>query len=333
MSETLYGKHFLKLLDFSQSQIIDLLDLAIELKRAKRAGEEQQRLTGKNIALIFEKGSTRTRCAFEVAAADQGAAVTYLGPDGSHLGSKESVKDTARVLGRMYDAIQYRGFGQSIVETLAKHAGVPVYNGLTDEFHPTQMLADLMTMREHSDKPLGKLSYAYVGDARCNMGHSLMIAGSLMGMDVRIAAPKGLWPSDVICRTAQSAAKANGSSLMITEDSVKAVSGVDFVHTDVWVSMEESDTVWAERIKLLRPYQVNAALMAASGKAATKFMHCLPAFHNQATQIGQQIAETFGLTEMEVTDEVFESPAAIQFDQAENRMHTIKAILVATLAL
>lgn len=332
MASPLYGKHFLKLLDFDARQISYLLDLAIELKHAKRSGTEQRRLVGKNIALIFEKGSTRTRCAFEVAAADQGAGVTYLGPEGSHLGSKESVKDTARVLGRMYDAIEYRGFGQQIVETLAEHAGVPVYNGLTDEFHPTQMLADLMTMQEHSDKPLGKISYAYVGDARCNMGHSLMIAGALMGMDVRIAAPKDLWPDDIVRQAAQSASEASGGSLTITEDPKVAVAGVDFIHTDVWVSMGEPDTVWAERIKLLKPYQVNAALMAASGNAETKFMHCLPAFHNLETKVGQNIQKAFGLSEMEVTDEVFESPAGIQFDQAENRMHTIKAVMVATLA-
>lgn len=332
MASPLYGKHFLKLLDFDARQISYLLDLAIELKHSKRSGTEQRRLVGKNIALIFEKGSTRTRCAFEVAAADQGAGVTYLGPEGSHLGSKESVKDTARVLGRMYDAIEYRGFGQQIVETLAEHAGVPVYNGLTDEFHPTQMLADLMTMQEHSDKPLGKISYAYVGDARCNMGHSLMIAGALMGMDVRIAAPKDLWPDDIVRQAAQSASEASGGSLTITEDPKAAVAGVDFIHTDVWVSMGEPDTVWAERIKLLKPYQVNAALMAASGNAETKFMHCLPAFHNLETKVGQNIQKAFGLSEMEVTDEVFESPAGIQFDQAENRMHTIKAVMVATLA-
>lgn len=329
MTSSLKGKSFLKLLDFTRAEVTELLDLAAELKRAKKAGRETQALRGKNICLIFEKNSTRTKCAFEVAAMDQGAGFTYLGPTGSQIGQKESMKDTARVLGRMYDGIEYRGFGQALVEQLSAHAGVPVFNGLTDEFHPTQMLADLLTMREHSDKPLEQISFAYLGDARCNMGHSLMIAGCLMGMDVRIAAPKNLWPSEDMQAAAQGLAKTSGAKLTLTEDPKAAVKGADFIHTDVWVSMGEADAVWAERIALLQPYQVNADLMAASGKAETKFMHCLPAFHNTDTKVGQDIFERFGLAEMEVTDAVFEGPQAIQFDQAENRLHTIKAILVA----
>lgn len=331
MAFNLKGRSFLKVMDFSQREMRYLLDLARDLKRAKYAGTEQQHLKGRNICLIFEKTSTRTMCAFEVAAMDQGAGVTYLGPSGSQIGHKESMKDTARVLGRMYDAIEYRGFGQTVVEELAAYAGVPVFNGLTDEFHPTQMLADLLTMREHSDKPLRDIAYAYVGDARSNMGHSLMMAGCIMGMDVRIAAPKSLWPGDDYLYPARQIADQYGGRLTLTEDPREAVKGCDFVHTDVWVSMGEAAEVWEERIKLLKPYQVNRALMDATGSRATKFMHCLPAFHNRDTKVGQQMYEKFGLGEMEVTEEVFESPAGVQFEQAENRMHTIKAVLVATI--
>jgi ornithine carbamoyltransferase len=331
MAYNLKGRNFLKLLDFDQRAMRHLLDLARDLKRAKYAGTEQQHLTGKNICLIFEKSSTRTMCAFEVAAMDQGAGFTYLGPTGSHIGHKESMKDTARVLGRMYDAIEYRGFGQENVDELAAFSGVPVFNGLTDEFHPTQMLADLMTMREHSDKPLSDISYAFVGDAHSNVGHSLMIAGCLMGMDVRIGAPKSLWPSDDYLQPAKELAARYGARLTVTEDPAEAVKDCDFVSTDVWVSMGEPDEVWEERIKLLTPYQVNAALMKASGKGSTKFMHCLPAFHSTETTVGKEMFDKFGISEMEVTDEVFESPAGIQFEQAENRLHTIKAILVASI--
>ncbi len=331
MAFNLRNKNFLKIMDFSQREMRYLLDLAQELKRAKYAGSEQQRLKGKNICLIFEKSSTRTMCAFEVASFDQGAQVTYLGPSGSQIGTKESMKDTARVLGRMYDGIEYRGYGQDIVEELAEYAGVPVYNGLTDEFHPTQMLADLLTMKEHSEKPLSQISYAYVGDASSNMGHSLMIVGCLMGMDVRIAAPKSNWPTDEYLEPAKALAEKYGATLTLTEDPKEAVKGVDFIHTDVWVSMGEPDEIWEERIKNLSPYRVDSDLMAATGKSTTKFMHCLPAFHNTETKVGKEIFEKFGISEMEVSEEVFESPAGIQFEQAENRMHTIKAVLVATL--
>ncbi|MBT8071937.1 MAG: ornithine carbamoyltransferase [Gammaproteobacteria bacterium] len=331
MSFNLKGRSFLKLMDFSKREIAYLLDLARDLKRAKYAGTEVQQLCGKNIALIFAKASTRTRCAFEVAAYDQGAHVTYLDPAGSHLGKKESVKDTARVLGRMYDAIEYRGDAQEVVEELAEFAGVPVYNGLTDEFHPTQMLADLMTMREYTPQPWHDFSYAYVGDARSNMGNSLMIAGVLMGMDVRIGAPRHLWPNDELREFARDLEKQNGGKLTLTEDPHEAVRGVQYIHTDVWVSMGEADEVWAERIKLLKPYQVNAELMAASGNPRVRFMHCLPAFHNLETQVGRDIHEKFGMESLEVTEDVFESDAAIQFEQAENRVHTIKAVMVATL--
>ncbi|MGI9491935.1 MAG: ornithine carbamoyltransferase [Geminicoccaceae bacterium] len=329
MAFNLTGRSFLKLLDFNQRELRYLLDLSRDLKRAKYSGTEQQHLKGKNICLIFEKSSTRTMCAFEVAAMDQGAGVTYLGPSGSQIGHKESMKDTARVLGRMYDAIEYRGFAQEIVEELADYAGVPVFNGLTDEFHPTQMLADLLTMREHADKPLHDISYAYVGDAHSNMGHSLMIAGCLMGMDVRIAAPKAVWPSQEFEGPARKFAETYGARLTITEDPREAVKGADFIHTDVWVSMGEPAAVWEERIKLLKPYQVNRELMAATGVLSTRFMHCLPAFHNRETKVGEEIFQKHGIAEMEVTEEVFESPAGIQFEQAENRMHTIKAVLVA----
>ena len=328
---SLKNRHFLKLLDFSPAEIVALLDLAAELKAAKKAGQEQQYLKGKNIALIFEKTSTRTRCAFEVAARDQGAGVTYLEPSGSQIGHKESIIDTARVLGRMYDGIEYRGFGQAVVEELAAYAGVPVFNGLTDEFHPTQMLADLLTMREHCAKPLNQIAYAYVGDARYNMGNSLLLAGALLGMDVRIGAPQALLPSADIIAKAQALAEQTGARILLTEDVAEAVKGVDFIHTDVWVSMGEPVEVWHERIALLKDYRVTPELMAAAQNPDVKFMHCLPAFHNRETKVGEWIYETFGLDGVEVTEEVFESPASIVFDQAENRMHTIKAVLVASL--
>ncbi len=331
MSFNLKNRSFLKLLDFEKRDLVYILDLARDLKRAKYAGNEIQRLRGKNIALIFAKASTRTRCAFEVAAYDQGANVTYLDPAGSHLGKKESVKDTARVLGRMYDAIEYRGDGQQIVEELAAYAGVPVFNGLTDEYHPTQMCADLMTMREYAPQPWHQFKYAYVGDARSNMGNSLMIAGCLMGMDVRIGAPRNLWPSEELVALARKLEKENGGKLTLTEDPQVAVKGVQFIHTDVWVSMGEPDDVWEQRIKLLKPYQVNAELMAASGNPRVRFMHCLPAFHNLETEVGRHIHDKFGMDALEVTEDVFESPAGIQFEQAENRVHSIKALLVATL--
>ena len=328
----LKNRHFLKLLDFTPAEIHYLLDLSAELKAAKKAGAEVPKLKGKNIALIFEKTSTRTRCAFEVAAMDQGAGVTYLEPTGSQIGHKESIKDTARVLGRMYDGIEYRGFGQAIVEELAAYAGVPVFNGLTNEFHPTQMLADVLTMREHSQKPLNEIAYAYVGDARSNMGNSLLLIGALLGMDVRIGAPKHLWPSESLIAKAHELAQTSGARVLLTDDPQAAVAGVDFIHTDVWVSMGEPEAAWQERIYLLKPYRVTPELMAASGKPQVKFMHCLPAFHNRETTVGEWIYQTFGLDGVEVTEEVFESEASIVFDQAENRMHTIKAVLVALLA-
>ncbi|MCP1661164.1 ornithine carbamoyltransferase [Neisseria perflava] len=328
---SLKNRHFLKLLDFSQAEILQYLDLAAELKATKKAGREVQTMKGKNIALIFEKTSTRTRCAFEVAARDQGAGVTYLEPTGSQIGHKESIKDTARVLGRMYDGIEYRGFGQEIVEELAQYAGVPVFNGLTNEFHPTQMLADALTMREHSSKPLNQTAYAYVGDARFNMGNSLLILGAKLGMDVRIGAPKALWPSEDIIAQAQAAAAESGAKILLTESAEEAVKGVDFIHTDVWVSMGEPKETWEERITLLKSFRVTPELMAASGNPNVKFMHCLPAFHNRETKVGEWIFETFGLNGVEVTEEVFESSASIVFDQAENRMHTIKAVMVAAL--
>ena len=332
MAFNIRNRSFLELADFTREEVRDLLDLSRDLKRAKYAGYEVQRLRGKNICLIFEKTSTRTRCAFEVACHDQGANVTSLDPSGSQIGHKESFKDTARVLGRMYDAIEYRGASQTGVETLAKYAGVPVFNALTDEYHPTQMLADVMTMREHSDKPIQQIKYAYVGDTRSNMGHSLMIVGCLMGMDVRICGPKSLWPAKEYQKIAKDLATKYGAKLTITDDQKAAVKGVDFIHTDVWVSMGEPKEVWKERIKLLLPYQVNAALMKASGNPHVKFMHCLPAFHDTETKLGKQIADEYGITNgLEVTNDVFESEANVAFDQAENRMHTIKALLVATL--
>lgn len=327
----LTSRSFLKLLDFTPVEITALLDLAAKLKADKKSGNEVQHMKGKQIALIFEKTSTRTRCAFEVAARDQGAHVTYLEPSGSQIGHKESVKDTARVLGRMYDAIEYRGFSQSVVEELAQYSGVPVYNGLTDEFHPTQMLADLLTMREHSDKPLNEISYAYLGDARFNMGNSLLIAGALMGMDVRIAAPTSLQPAPELVAKIQQIAQQTGAKITITDNPQQAVQGADFVHTDIWVSMGEPEAAWRERIDLLKPFQVNADLMNATGNPNAKFMHCLPSFHNRDTKVGEWIYQTFGMDGVEVTEDVFESAASIVFDQAENRMHTIKAVMVATL--
>lgn len=331
MAFNLKNRSFLTLRDYTSREIAFLLKLAADLKTAKYAGTEVPKLQGKDIALIFEKDSTRTRVGFEVAAYDQGARVTYLGPTGSHIGHKESVKDTARVLGRIYDAIEYRGFGQDIVEELAKYSGVPVYNGLTNEFHPTQILADFLTMQEHVEKPLHRVSYVFVGDAGNNMGDSLLIGGAKMGMDVRLCAPKACWPSQEIQDQAQAVATESGARIMITEDIDAAVKAVDFVYTDVWVSMGEAKERWAERIKLLTPYQVNAALMAKTGNPRVRFMHCLPAFHNTETSVGVDIKAEFGLDAMEVTEEVFEGPASIVFDQAENRLHTIKAVLVATL--
>ncbi len=332
MGFNLRNRNFLKELDFTKEELVFLLKLSKDLKAAKYAGTEQRRLTGKNIALIFEKTSTRTRCAFEVAAHDQGAHVTYLEPSGSQMGHKETVRDTARVLGRMYDGIEYRGFGQEIVEELAKYAGVPVWNGLTNQWHPTQMLADVLTMTEHCSKPLEKISYAYLGDARFNMGRSLLVIGSLLGMDVRIGAPKGLQPEAELIAACKEIARTSGARITVTDKVDQAVKGVDFIHTDVWVSMGEPKEVWTERIQLLKPYQVNPATMKKSGNANVKFMHCLPAFHNADTKVGKQVSEQFGLKNgIEVTEEVFESKACIAFDQAENRMHTIKAVMVATL--
>ncbi|AAQ61443.1 ornithine carbamoyltransferase [Chromobacterium violaceum] len=334
MAFNLRNRNFLKMLDFTPREIRYLLDLSRDLKRAKYSGTEQQHLKGKNVALIFEKTSTRTRCAFEVACFDQGANVSYIGPSGSQIGHKESMKDTARVLGRMYDAIEYRGYSQDMVEhELAAYAGVPVYNGLTDEYHPTQMLADVLTMWEHSDKPISQISYTYLGDARNNMGNSLLVIGSKLGMDVRIGAPKHLWPTDELVAECREIAKRTGARITLTEDPKEAVKGTDFIHTDVWVSMGEPAEVWAERIRLLKPYQVNSALMAASGNPQVKFMHCLPAFHNSETKVGKEISAQYPelANGIEVTEDVFESEACIAFEQAENRMHTIKAILVSTL--
>jgi ornithine carbamoyltransferase len=332
MAFNLRNRNLLKMLDFTPREIRYLLDLARDLKRAKYNGTEQQRLKGKNVALIFEKTSTRTRCAFEVACHDQGAHVTYLGPSGSQIGVKESMKDTARVLGRMFDAIEYRGFSQDMVENeLAAYAGVPVYNGLTDEFHPTQMLADVLTMWESSDKPLSQVSYTYLGDARNNMGNSLLVIGSKLGMHVRIGAPKHLWPADALVAQCREIAAQTGARITLTEDPIEAVKDTDFVHTDVWVSMGEPDSVWKERIDLLMPYRVTMELMRASGNPQVKFMHCLPAYHNKETEVGQWVFDTFGLDGVEVTEEVFESTMGLQFEQAENRMHSIKAVLVATL--
>jgi ornithine carbamoyltransferase len=327
----LRGRHFLTLADYSPAEITYLLDLSAELKAAKREGREEQRLLGKAIALIFEKDSTRTRCAFEVAAYDQGAQVTFIGPSGSHMGQKETVKDTARVLGRMYDAIEYRGFATSVADELAEWAGVPVYNGLTDEWHPTQILADFLTIREHVPKPLDEVAFCYLGDARFNMANTYLVGGAKLGMDVRIAAPGSLWPSEEFQSLARGIADDSGSRITITEDVAEAVRGCDVLFTDVWVSMGEPAEVWAERIELLKPYQVNARTMELTGNTEVKFMHCLPAFHNTDTKVGREIHETFGLDALEVTEEVFESPASLVWDEAENRLHTIKAVMVATL--
>jgi len=328
----LAGRHFLKELDFTREEFRGLLALAAELKAAKRAGAETRRLTGRNIALIFEKTSTRTRCAFEVAAADQGASTTYLDSSGSQLGHKESVKDTARVLGRMYDAIEYRGDSQAAVEELAAHAGVPVYNGLTDAWHPTQMLADMLTMTEHCAKPLGETSFAYLGDARFNMGNSYLVTGALLGMDVRIVAPKAYWPAEETVTRARELAVTSGARITLTESTDEGVQGADFVATDVWVSMGEPKEVWDERIVALGPYAVTMDVLRATGNPDVKFLHCLPAFHDLGTKVGREIHERHGLDSLEVTDEVFESSHSVVFDQAENRLHTIKAVLVATLA-
>ncbi|GHJ40747.1 ornithine carbamoyltransferase [Streptomyces sp. TS71-3] len=328
----LTGRHFLKELDCTAEEFRGLVELAAELKAAKRAGTETRRLAGRNIALIFEKTSTRTRCAFEVAAADQGAATTYLDPAGSQIGHKESVKDTARVLGRMYDAIQYRGDSQANVEELAAHAGVPVYNGLTDDWHPTQMLADVLTMTEHCKKPLDAgLGFAYLGDARFNTGNSYLVTGALLGLDVRIVAPEAYWPAPAVVAEARRLAAESGAVVTLTEDVGEGVRGADFVATDVWVSMGESKEVWDERIAALRPYAVTADVLHATGNPDVKFMHCLPAFHDLGTRIGREIHERHGLDSLEVTDEVFESARSVVFDEAENRLHTIKALLVATL--
>lgn len=325
-------RSFLKLLDFSGEEILSLLQLSKELKLAKNSGTEEKQLSRKNVALIFEKTSTRTRCAFETAAYDQGAQVTYLGPTGSQIGHKESMKDTARVLGRMYDGIEYRGFGQSIVEELARYAGVPVWNGLTDEFHPTQVLADLLTMQEHCSRPLHDMKFCYLGDARNNMGNSLMVGAAKLGMDFRAAAPQKCQPDKKLTDTCLELCRETGGKITITEDVVQAVKEVDFLYTDVWVSMGEPAGVWEERIKLLQPYQVNSQVVEATHNPDVKFLHCLPAFHNRETKVGEEIYRKYGLDGLEVTEEVFESEASIVFDEAENRVHTIKAVMVATLA-
>ncbi len=331
MSFNLKNRNFLKLLDFTPKEISFLLDLAKDLKKAKYSGTENQLLKGKNIALIFEKASTRTRCAFEVAAKDQGAHITYLGPSGSQIGYKESMKDTARVLGRMYDGIEYRGFGQNIVEELGTYAGVPVWNGLTNEFHPTQVMADFMTMQENVKKELNEISFCYLGDARFNMGNSLMVGGAKMGMDVRLAAPKKYQPDPELIEQCREIAKETGATITITDNVEKAVKGVDFLYADVWVSMGEPDSVWKERIEALKPFQINKKIMKSTGNPEVKFLHCLPAFHNRETIIGEDIFKKFGLNGIEVTEDIFESEASIVFDEAENRLHTIKAIMVATL--
>ena len=331
MIQNLRNRHFLKLLDFTPEEITYLLNLAAELKKAKKNGNEKEYLKGRNIALIFEKASTRTRCAFEVAAYDQGAHVTYLGPTGSQIGQKESMKDTARVLGGMFDGIEYRGFGQDIVEELARYAGVPVWNGLTNEFHPTQILADFLTMIEHSDKPLNKMVFCYLGDARYNMGNSLMVGSAKMGIDFRIAAPEVYQPSHDLVTKCKAVARETGAKITITASVEEAVKGADFLYTDVWVSMGEPDSVWEERIRLLKPFQVNMKVIEMTGNPAVKFLHCLPAFHNRATKAGEDIFKKFGLDGMEVAEDVFESKHSIVFDEAENRLHTIKAVMVATL--
>lgn len=331
MTINLKNRSFLKLLDFTPKEIRYLLDLSKKLKDDKNKGKEKKKLKGKNIALIFEKTSTRTRCAFEVAAFDQGANVTYLGPSGSQIGHKESMKDTARVLGRMYDGIEYRGFGQKIVEELAEFSGVPVWNGLTDEFHPTQVLADLLTMEEHSKKKLNKISFCYLGDARNNMGNSLMVGGAKMGMDVRLCAPKENWTEENLVKKCKAIAKETGAKITLTEKVEEGVKGVDFLYTDVWLSLGEPAEKWEERIKLMKPYQVNMNVIKLTGNPKVKFLHCLPAFHNRETKVGEEIYKKYGLDGMEITEDVFESKHSIVFDQSENRLHTIKAVMVATL--
>lgn len=331
MAFNLRNRNFLKLLDFTPQEIKFLLDLSKDLKNAKYAGTERQMLKGKNVVLLFAKDSTRTRCAFEVAALDQGAGVTFLGPSGSQMGKKESMKDTARVLGRMYDGIEYRGFGQEIVEELGAHAGVPVWNGLTTEYHPTQVLADLLTIMEHSDKPLSQITLAYLGDARNNMGNSLMVGAAKMGMKFRAVAPKALWPNDELVKQCKEIAKETGAAIELTEDPVAGVKGVDFLYTDVWVSMGEPEEVWEQRINMMKPYQVNMQMVKNTGNPNVKFLHCLPAFHNRETTIGEEIFQKFGIESMEVSEDVFESAHSIVFDEAENRLHTIKAVMVATL--
>ncbi len=331
MSFNLRNRHFLKLLDFTPKEIQFLIDLSFDLKKAKYSGTEQQNLKGKNVALIFEKASTRTRCAFEVAAFDQGALVTYLGPSGTQIGYKETMKDTARVLGRMYDGIEYRGFGQEIVEELAEFAGVPVWNGLTNEYHPTQILADFMSMLEHSDKPLDKISFAYLGDAKNNVGNSLMVGAAKMGMDFRAVAPKSGQPNKDLVKQCEGIAKTTGAKITITDNVDKGVKGVDFLYTDVWLSMGEDASLWGKRINEMMPYQVNMKLLKKTGNPKVKFLHCLPAFHNRDTKVGEDIYKKHKVDAMEVTEEVFESEASIVFDEAENRLHTIKAVMVATL--
>ncbi|MFE7130608.1 ornithine carbamoyltransferase [Streptomyces sp. NPDC057638] len=332
MAIQLAGRHFLKELDFTAEEFRGLVELAARLKAAKRAGTEERTLRGRNIALIFEKASTRTRCAFEVAAADQGASTTYIDPAGSHIGRKESARDTARVLGRMFDAIEFRGDAQATVEELAAHAGVPVYNGLTAIWHPTQMLAEILTMTEHSAKPLEEIAYAYLGDARYNMGNSYLITGALLGMDVRIVAPRAYWPADEFITQARALAETSGARITLTEDITEGVRGADFVATDVWVSMGEPALVWDERIAALGKYKVTMDVLRATGNPDVRFLHCLPAFHDLGTEVAREIFERHGLTELEVSDEVFESEHSVVWDEAENRMHTIKAVLVATLA-
>ena len=328
----LHGRSFLKLLDFSAAEINDLVNLAAELKAAKRDGSEVQHLTRKNIALIFEKDSTRTRCAFEVAAFDQGAHVTFIGPQGGHMGAKETVADTARVLGRMYDGIQYRGHGQAIVETLSANAGVPVWNGLTDEFHPTQILADLLTVKEQLNRPWNEITFCYLGDGRNNMGNSLMVGAAKLGLDFRIAAPQSCQPEDSLVEQCKELAQASGAKIQISSDIDAMVAGADVIYTDVWVSMGEPESVWDERVPLLLPYQVNDELMAKTGKEGTIFLHCLPAFHNAETKVGEAIKQRYNIEAMEVSDSVFEGKHSVVFDQAENRLHTIKAVMVATLS-
>ena len=327
----LHGRCLLKETDLTRDEFVSVIDLAVTLRAEKRAGTERQRMVGRNVALIFEKASTRTRSAFEVGAHDQGAHTSYLGPEESQLGHKESAKDTARVLGRMFDGIEYRGFAQETIETLGRHAGVPVWNGLTDEWHPTQMLADVLTMRDHSDKPIEEVAYCYLGDARNNTANSLLVTGALIGADVRVAAPEALWPSSEVQGIARRLTATSGARLTVTADVDEAVRGADFLYTDVWVSMGEPERDWEQRIRMLLPYQVNSTLMKATGNPSVKFLHCLPALHNTDTEVGRQLFNRFGLSELEVTEDVFESPASIVFDQAENRLHTIKATMVATI--